>query len=326
MVHKIVLLLILWSLVSFTPSPKKKIFVVESYYSDFYWDKNVTKGLERGLNGKYELSYYYIDSKRLTETKRAKRIDEAWKKYLSLKPDLVVLYDDAALKFMGERLAKERTPFVFLGINGNPRDYFEKMPSHMTGILERPLFIRSSVILQKIYPKTKNVLVLFDTEMTSYGILTDVFHGKNSLSISGMNFDVKLVKEYEQWKELINSANNKYDFIIVGTYFALIDSKGKNVDADEVLKWTDQNSKRPCFGFWDIAIGKNKCIGGFVINEENMGEASAQIVHKIFQGTPPSAIPFANEAKGSLIFSRHQLKKWKVVLPKEVKSYATLID
>lgn len=312
--------------ISLSPAQPQKVLVIESYYSDFIWDKNVTRGLERGFQNKYSLTYFSLDSKRLNESEREIRMNKAWDKYLELKPNLVVLYDDAALKFIGPRLAETKTPFVFLGINGNPRDYFKKMPDTMTGILERPLFKRSVITLRKIYPQAKKILVLFDTEMTSDAILSDVFNGKLNMSISGMDFDVKLVEKYDHWKKLIHSAKGKYDFIMVGTYFALVNSQGKNVDADEVLKWTDENSSLPCFGFWDVAIGVNKNIGGFVINEENMGEMAAHMATKILEGTPPATIRFENEEKGQLVFSHRQIKKWKVLLPKEIKANTKFIE
>ena len=61
------------------------------------------------------------------------------------KPDVVVLGDDNALKFMLPKLYNEPISIVFLGINSNPRKLLARYQgqAQITGILEQPLLIKS---------------------------------------------------------------------------------------------------------------------------------------------------------------------------------------
>ena len=44
-----------------------------------------------------------------------------------IKPLIVILGDDAALKFLGPKLEEHKIRSVYLGINNNPRVYFKTL-------------------------------------------------------------------------------------------------------------------------------------------------------------------------------------------------------
>ena len=136
-------LLLLFLLLPLSVFAQKTVFVVESYHAGFAWDASYKKALQETLGTRYKLEFFEMDTKRLPKEQHQRMSDLAWKKYLELKPDLVVLGDDAALITLVKRLAETRTPVVYLGINNNPRDYVPLTAENFTGVLERPLLKRS---------------------------------------------------------------------------------------------------------------------------------------------------------------------------------------
>src|SRR5438046_2245959 len=96
------------------------IFVVESYNVEMKWDVSYKEALQESLGKKYKLEYFQMDTKRLPKDQHAAMADKAWAMYLALHPVLVILGDDAALKFLAQRLGATATPVVYLGINNNP--------------------------------------------------------------------------------------------------------------------------------------------------------------------------------------------------------------
>ena len=108
-----------------------------------------------------------MDTKRQSKSAYSKKADQAWAKIQQTQPQLVVLGDDNALKFLGPKLLDGNIPVVYLGINNNPNDY---VPAghNLTGVLERPLFdFNFDLIGKLVRPQPKKILVLFDHGTTS---------------------------------------------------------------------------------------------------------------------------------------------------------------
>ena len=103
----------------------KTILAIESYHSDNAWDASYLEGLQETFGKDYTLVSFEMDTKRQPKSLYQKQADLAWLKYQELKPDLVILGDDNAMKFLGPKFIMTETPVVFLGINQNPRDYVE---------------------------------------------------------------------------------------------------------------------------------------------------------------------------------------------------------
>lgn len=244
-----------------------------------------------------------------------------------LKPDLVVLADDAALMHLGPRLANTRTPGVYLGINANPRSYIPGA-TDITGVLERPLFKRDIATLTSIlHGKFHKALVLFDTDMTSAVLKSELFGGRRDQDIGSISVRFEMIGNLDIWKNTVLSAKTDgFDAIILGLYHTLRDRDGKNVDSEEVLEWTSRNSPVPLFAFWDFTVGREGAIGGLVLAGEAQGRIAGEMILKILSGTPPSAIPPAVAEQGRLLFSRSQLARWSIILPEDIAAQAEYVE
>lgn len=303
------------------------ILVIESYNVEMPWDISYKEALQEALGKKYKLEYFQMDTKRLPKDKHAAMADKAWARYEALHPILVILGDDAALQFLAPRLGATSTPVVYLGINNNPRAYFDaEVIKNITGVLERPLLKRNIAFAHQLLPNAKRALVLFDTDVTSQVVRQETFGGQSELEIGGVSIDFKLVGEWELWKQAILDAGQKYDMIFVGLYQALRDSSGKNANADDVARWTSENTPVPSFGFWDWAVGPDKTIGGLVLYGKEQGKAAAEIALKILSGTSPGSIYPVTADRGHFLFSKKQLAKYKITLPPSIASVTAYTD
>ncbi|NQY94644.1 MAG: sugar ABC transporter, partial [Campylobacteraceae bacterium] len=103
---------------------RENILVIESYHAQYPWDKSYKEGLREILASKYNLIFFEMNTKRIDKKHYEKMANLAWKKYKEVRPSLVILGDDNALKYLGYRFAKTNTKVVYLGINNNPRNYF----------------------------------------------------------------------------------------------------------------------------------------------------------------------------------------------------------
>lgn len=306
--------------------PPPKVLVIESYSGAYQWDASYKTGLESVIGDLATIEYFEMNTKNLPKEEHQKMADLAWTKYLSLNPDVVVLGDDAALKFLGRKFADTKTNVVYLGINNNPRNYFDQLPESITGVLERPIIKRSITFISEIIPSAKRGLVLFDTDVTATIVKTEVFAGKDSENLVNTTVDIKLVDTFARWKDLVSSAKGKYDFLILGLYQTVRDEKGAIVSSAEIARWTSDNSKVPVFGFWDFNVGKAAAIGGLVLFGKDTGTHAGVMVKDILNGKKPSEIAPVNDTQGVFLFSRSQLNKWRMTLPASIKDKAVYVD
>lgn len=324
-----ILLLALLLISSSVFAANRTILVIESYHSGNEWDASYLEGLRETLGNGYTLVSFEMDTKRQPKSLYQKQADLAWQKYQEIKPDLVILGDDNALKFLGPRFIATSTPVVFLGINQNPRDYVEFwMGKNMTGILERPIFtLAIESITEILQPKPDKILVLFDNGTTSQASVSEAFKGKTRNIISGVRIDLQLISNYELWQQTVLQAGDQgYDAIVVGLFHTITGMDGKNIPADQVMSWTSEHTPVPPFGFWDFSVGKGQTIGGFVLYGKEQGIMAAEVVKRILSGTPPKDIPVVVGKKGQFLFSRAELDKYRLTLPADIARQARIIQ
>jgi hypothetical protein len=307
----------------------KQIVVVESYHKEYKWDAEYRKQIMDKLGRKYQLTFFEMNTKRLSGPEVVAMADKALKLIDEVKPALVILGDDAALEFLGEKMEARSIPTVYLGINKNPRTYFKKDPKYISGVLERPLFQRSSYFIKSLLPHAKKVLILFDGDRTSTIVFNDSFMGHSSLVLNNVIFDVKLCKTLEDWqKEIRGAGKNNYDAVVIGLYQSLKNERGLNADSEEVITWTSSYLNLPLFAFWDFAVGKGKSVGGFVLQGASQGKAAAEMAEKILQN--PSRLPSSywpiSLQEGVFVFSRYELARWKIQPPDDMYQNAVFVD
>lgn len=305
------------------------ILVVESYHAEFAWDAAYRDALTRRLAPEFGLEFFEMDTKRLPPDRHPAMAQKALARIKQQRPVLVILGDDAALKSLGREIERLEIPAVYLGINNNPRFYNDgRMFAHITGVLERPLIKRSIAFVRQIVPDTRRVLVLFDKDLTSTIIGNEVFYGRESLSIEGVEVVFQQYGTFSEWQRAVLEAKDKgFQAIFAGLYQALKGAGGATVDAEEVITWTSRKTAVPLFGFWDFAIGPDKSAGGLVCSGKEQGNAAAEIALKILrQGEKPAAIPPRTAPQGNLVFSRKQLSRFGLSVPPALASHVQFVD
>jgi len=308
---------------------KKKVLVIESYHKEMYWDAAYRRGIKNVIGDKATLYFFEMDTKRLPKSEHAQRATLAIEEIDRINPDLVMLGDDNALKLVGPDVLKRELPLVFLGINGNPRNYFRgHIPKGMAGVLERPPLKRSLEFIRKTQPDWKKVLVLFDSSNTSkiYENSPFFFQGRHNTTYLNFKVEVHLTNSLDELKEKVISAQSTHDALFLGGLNTVVDNSGNHVHLNEITKWIYQHSKIPLFGFWRGSVGFNKSIGGYVADGQYMGEQAARLVDRILNGEAPKRILIEQIKDARLVLSQSSLDHWKIQIPLELTSEAEFID
>ncbi len=299
------------------------ILLIESYHAGYAWQDQYAKALTEHLSD-HTITTFEMDTKRLPADMHQQKADEAWAKYNEVKPDYVILGDDNALKYLGEKLAKTRTPTIFLGINNSPRNYFKnnRLPRNITGVIERPLFDYSISRIRTLLPNAKKILILFDNSITSQSaIKEDMING----TINRINVESRLFGTKAEWKNAVQSAKEEgFDAIIIGLYHTLKNENGEHVPAPDILNWTNKNTEVPLFAFWNFSVGKGKTVGGVVLDGYKIGEAAAKLTKEVITN---NTIPRVRTNKGGTpTFSRSELKRWNITVPQELQKESIFFE
>lgn len=290
--------------------------VINSYHAGHPWVADHNGALTRELAEKADLSFHYLDTKRIPASKHPEIADRLFATAKEKRPVVVVLTDDNAVRMLGMRLMGIGIPVVFLGVNENPRTYLGRMDL-ATGVLERPLFKRSLIFLQDIVGSgLDRCLVLFDDSITSQVIRDTEFSGRSLLMIADVETRFEIVTTFDQWKELVLTAKDRgNDILFAGLYHTLVDAEGGHVPSEDVIRWTSAHSPVPVFAYWDFAVGKGKAVGGLVNSGKIQGSDAARLVRQILSGRSPHTIYPVISEYGDFVFSQHELKRWGLVVP-----------
>lgn len=303
------------------------IGIIHSYHKEYAWEQSLTDGLLKSLPRDAAIRHFYLDTKRTLREHHQAQADKLWEEVRKLRFDLVILCDDNAARFIGPRLKDGPVPVVYVGLNGNPRDYGLYPVQNITGVLERPLLKRSLHSMCKLVnTEDTRVLVLFDSDVTSDAVVNEAFQGQPRLELGKVRVDLKQFSDVEKWREaLLNAKKDGYDTVYIGLYHTLRDSNNAHVPEEEVLAWANANTPVPIFAFWDFAVGRGKTIGGHVLSAYDQGLAAGEIACRILAGTPPCAIhPFTATA-GSYRFSAYELKRFNIRLPAGIQAQADIV-
>ncbi|MGJ7095494.1 hypothetical protein U0T99_13830 [Vibrio hannami] len=305
------------------------VFVVDSYHAEYLWTSECRRGLESVFNDQHQLTYAEMDTKRIPSSEFANRGNDIWQKILLANPDIVITMDDNALKYLGQRVSDAGIPLVFMGVNNDPKVYFNNgaIPPNVSGVLERPLLKQNlKFLLPRLLDlKAHRTLLLMDSGVTSEAIVNTYRAQGGRDMIGGVQLDFYLANDFKEWQEKINSLSiDDYDAVLISSYSRLKNENGDQVSSEITTEWTSVNSNIPVFAFWRYSVGKNKAIGGFVNSGYKQGELAANIVDEILSvGT----IPYIEKsADGEYLFSQYELERWGLKLPNNVLRRAELLE
>ena len=310
------------------PAKAKTLLVVDSYHAGYPWSAQSRAGFIAALSPTYDVRFFELDTKRTDSDMFWVRIDEAWDVCRRERPDLVVLMDDNSLRYLGQRISDAGIPVVFMGINGNPRHYFRssRMPFNVSGVLERPLILRSAKFLAEILPTPpRNILLMLDDGFTSEALIENSLKGQREHYISGISIHTFQTGSSEAWMRRVRKLGEMgYDAVLIGNCSTLKDETGRYVPLDEMTEWTAAHSSLPVFAFWRFSVGKGKAIGGLLISGRQQGVLAAKIVdtYMTTKRMPPIIFP----RKGGFLFSRSELSRWKLEIPEQIKGEAQFVD
>jgi len=293
--------------------------LINSYHVGHSGSDLRVSGFKKRFLSNHELHEIYMNTKRKSPNKFSSIADRAWSNYQNLKPDVVILNDDNALRLLGVRISNTGTPVVYMGINNNPRLYFGGViPNNVIGVLERHLIVPLVRHFTTFVPmKNKRVLILFDESITSNAIIDISLYGKTQLIVKGITVDIQKHTLADDYINAAIKASKDYDFTVLDTFYTLKTSTGELVTGNEILSAINRSSKIPMFSVTDYAVGENAAVGSMFMSMEKHGADAAELTVEILESGKFQS-QYHSTKSDTFVFNKSMLKRFNLTLPPEL--------
>ncbi len=262
---------------------KKRVAYVNSYHRGFPPSDLITTAVREGLpSDSFEMVPFFMDTKRNpSDDFMKKRAEELLDSIRTLKPDLLIVSDDNAMKYLVvPNFQNDPLPIVFCGVNWSV-DQYDISACNVTGVLEILPVAEVVRVLKPSYPGMKRLLVLNEHTTTSRKTrpLLDTLLGNLGLDVAQA-----LVDDFEEWKSVFAEANETFDIIYLQTRGAI-----EGWDHDAALKHIDRHIKIPLVTCEEFMMPY--AVFGITQLSEEQGMIAAEMAKSILNGASPKDIP-----------------------------------
>jgi len=276
----VILLFLLLFMVSF--SEKSNILVLHSYHTSFTWVDNINHGFLSVMKDDTDYNLYieYMDTKRNSyERQYYTFLNYLKEKYQNIDIDLIVSFDDNALRFLlSQRDAVfGDVPVLFGGVNDTSVYDFTERPKYK-GIVE-DIDINSTIeSIEKIYPDTERIYFILDNKTHTNEILKYQVM-KTQTNFSGIEY---VFLEDLAINELLSKVSSLKDTEQVYLLMFNIDGMGNVYSLESIGEMLTDNSSRPIFTSWDFYFDYD-VLGGMITEASVHGQNVAKYALNILQ-------------------------------------------
>jgi ABC-type uncharacterized transport system substrate-binding protein len=305
-----------------------KILHIMSYHSPWEWTDDQLRGFKEGLKGlDVEYRIFQMDTKRNSSEdwqqkvgREARELIDTWK------PDLVYTTDDNAQKYVARHYLEGEIPFVFSGVNGDPKDYGLVGTRNHTGVLEQEHFVETVRLLKDMLPKVARIAVIVDDDPTWTGVIRRMKE-KAATQLPDCEFvSWDVIRTFEEYKNKVLDCQNKVEALALLGIHGFKTNQGANVPWQDVIRWTTENSRIPDFTFWKDRIQYGTLCAVYVSGYEQGRTASRLARQILVEGRSPASLPMVPTVKGEPIISLARAKKLRIPVSSELLLTATIVS
>ena len=316
---------------------RKRIFIVSSYHKAYLWSQSTQRGVSAGLR---KLGYLDNDEqvrqlerndsietprvvirKDWMDTKRrdkppemanaTTRIMAAIKAF---KPDLVMVGDDNAARYIGGQLLDTPTPVVFWGINGLPLKYglvdnMDAPGRNVTGVWQSGYHKESLDLLKRLVPAARTFAILAcDSESSRPNAkMIEQLAQRGSLPLKLT--DRVLTNSLDEFKSRAVELSKQVDAFVVLNHDTLRDARGNHVDMLDVGRWYLNTIRIPEASHEDQFVYEGMLL---TANDSgyNQGYLAFEMAHAILErGLSPARMAVRTPERGPYLVNRNRARQ-----------------
>ncbi|HOI15261.1 MAG TPA: PAS domain S-box protein [Geobacteraceae bacterium] len=308
------LLLTSFPLIAETSRAAKRVLVINSYHSGLSWTDSIMNGVRDGFDRggiPVEMSAEYLDARRFPDAENSRRIREGLAlKLRGMKPDLVVVSDNAALDFVLERRAGlfPDVPVVFCGINHYSPSLIAGV-AQVTGVAEDVSVAETVRLALRMHPGTKEIIVIGRTTVTADKANRDSF----ASALPGL----PLGTTFTFWDDLpLPELRARLARLATGSVVfingLLRDEGGREMMYGESTEWVSRHASVPLYSLWDVYLGHG-IVGGKLVSAYHQGRLAAEQAVRILRGESAGRIRVISaQDANNYAFDYRQMKRFGI--------------
>jgi len=289
------------------------ILMINSYHKGYPWTDDLVKttvGFMKTRFSDCEIHVEYMDTKRI-KTPRYLRLFQKIieEKYHGHKPDIVIVSDDNAFRFIltcHKRLFPG-TPVLFLGVNHFDPAMIDGHPE-VTGIVQNVYIADTVRIALKLTPGFRRVAVIYDDTLTGRGYREQVFEARKGFE--GLEFTL-LDGAQLTTEEMLDRVEALPSDSISLLCIWVRDKTGIYVPWDKTYPELTRRSPVPVYGVLDRMLDFG-VVGGMVQSAHYHALEAAGIAEKILKGVSPADIPVHLKSRNVPMFDYKAMERWNI--------------
>lgn len=299
--------------VSVTASPTEKhVLFLAPFTPDYPGTVIYEEGLKSALEGnssyKFSYSYEYLDLARYPndEGYLQKTAQYFKEKYLHHQPDFVVT--TANLYSLFAKYGNDLFPNVPTIMDWNEDNQpLVTMPSNYV-VIPRFIEIDQNIqLIQRTSPLTKTIYIVVGDSADERTIVKRILELQNKY-VGQVKLILLNKLPYAKMLERLRSAE-EHSAILYLQWFSDVD--GKSFVPVQVIQTICREAKVPVYGVATQYLGSG-VIGGYVGNQEVIGQTVAKVVLDISAGKGPSDNPIIRAPSRTYAFDWRQLQRWRI--------------
>jgi len=271
--------------------PRYRVLLINSYHPGYPWSDGISSAIGKELaraNSTIDFSVEYLDAMRFDPEQLAPTAESfLLAKYRLLQPEVLIVADDAALRFVLPRRDQlfPGVPVVFCGINNLSNDLVAGQ-TRITGVLEEIDMAGTINLILRLHPRTRQIAFIADSSVTGR-INRQRFQQSSAAFRERVDFlelaDLTLAEFTSALRQL------PADTVILHTGIAR-DREGVALAPQGSIALITENTDLPFYSLWEHGIG-DAGVGGIITSAALQGEAAASLALRIMQGEAPENLP-----------------------------------
>lgn len=286
-----------------------RVLVVQSYEADYLWEIEIREELEKALEHKADLSFFYLNTKSNFADGK-KRAEEAYALFKRLNPDGVIAVDDNAQSLFVVPYLKDKTdvPVIFCGVNEDP-DLYGYPASNVTGVLERYHFEEILAFNRQIAGRTERFAVMVNKSPLASTMVRLL---EKRTSFSAELIAILQPETVEEAEQMAREYREQVDLLLLLTLKGICNNKGLPVDDTQAIAAVVREFAKPTAATAEFVI-KHGALSGVLASGQEQGWRAADLLLKAMSGVSIAELPITKNYFGRRMVNVTTMKSLDIV-------------
>lgn len=296
-------------------SDAKRVLFISSYTESYEGVPLQSQGIidvlsPEGVNVDIE----YMDTKRIKSQENLDLFYQVLKfKLANVQPyDAIIVGDDSALQFALQYQTElfSKLPIIYLGINDIDTAVTAGKDPYITGVIEETSLKDNIELALKFNPDASKIIAIVDNTTTGIGDQAQFY--ANETLFPNLAFSTLISSDFtfEQIADQLESIGEDTILLYLSMYS---DKSGTYLTVSEAAQFISSHTYVPVYRASVGGVGQG-ILGGKMVNFVESGQIAANMVLKIFRGTPVQDIEVITESPNYYVLDYNMLQKYNINL------------